>query len=127
MKNLMVVAGTGSAGYVDLDKTGDKVKNVPNMENVETLRGGPFGGWPDLAAMGTPLVLGENVCLATRTGQVLIIQPDFAHPRRGVVLHKSLWSAKLGSTCHATPVAADGILVVGCDDGKVYAFREKAR
>jgi outer membrane protein assembly factor BamB len=125
MKHLAVVSGTGFAGYVDLDKTGEKVKNVPNMEDVGTLGGGPFGGWPSLTSMGTPLVLGENVCLATKAGEVLITKPDFANPQRGVVLHKQLWSAKLGGTCHATPVAADGHLIVGCDDGFLYAFREK--
>ena len=34
-----------------------------------------------------------------------------------------LWSANLGGTCHAPPVTADGMLLVGCDDGKLYAFR----
>ena len=34
-------------------------------------------------------------------------------------------TAELGGTCHASPVAADGHLVVGCDDGKLYAFRGK--
>jgi outer membrane protein assembly factor BamB len=76
--------------------------------------------------MGTPLVLGENVCLATKAGDVLITKPDFANPVRGIVMHKQLWSAKLGGSCHATPVAADGHLVVGCDDGFLYAFREKS-
>jgi outer membrane protein assembly factor BamB len=38
---------------------------------------------------------------------------------------KPLWSFALGGTCHAAPVAAAGLLVVGCDDGSVYAFRGK--
>jgi outer membrane protein assembly factor BamB len=38
---------------------------------------------------------------------------------------KKLWTAKLGGTCHAPPVAADGLLAVGCDDGFLYGFRSK--
>ena len=38
---------------------------------------------------------------------------------------KQLWKHTLGGACHAAPVAAGGLLVVGCDDGRVYAFREK--
>jgi GNAT superfamily N-acetyltransferase len=65
--------------------------------------------------MGTPLVVGEHVCVATVSGKVSLTEPDA----------KERWSFQLGGTCHATPTAADGFLVVGCDDGLLYAFREK--
>lgn len=65
--------------------------------------------------MGAPLVLGDKVCFATREGKVAIVEPDGT----------PLWSSLLGGTCHSSPVAAAGLLVVGCDDGHVYAFRPK--
>jgi len=34
-----------------------------------------------------------------------------------------LWNDRRGGACHAAPVAADGLLVVGCDDAFVYGFR----
>jgi outer membrane protein assembly factor BamB len=65
--------------------------------------------------MGTPLVVGDQVCFATVEGKVCLTEPD----------GKERWSYQLGGTCHATPVAADGFLVVGCDDGSLYAFRQR--
>ncbi len=68
------------------------------------------------SAMGSPLGLGDKLAFATISGEVVLTAPD----------GRKLWSAKLGGSCHAPPVAADGMLVVGCDDGNVYAFREKS-
>jgi outer membrane protein assembly factor BamB len=65
--------------------------------------------------MGTPLVVRDFVCFATVAGRICLTEPD-GKPR---------WTFDLGGTCHATPVAADSFLVVGCDDGNLYAFREK--
>jgi hypothetical protein len=65
--------------------------------------------------MGTPLPLGDKVCFATSKGKLIVTELDGTQ----------LWTFQLGGTCHATPVAADGMLLVGCDDGQLYAFREK--
>ena len=56
-----------------------------------------------------------EACLAALAGEVILTALD----------GKRLWSARLGGACHAPPVAANGALVVGCDDGSVYAFRER--
>ena len=69
-----------------------------------------------LAAMGTPLVAGYHLCFATVSGKVSLTEPD----------GKERWSYQLGGTCHATPIAAAGYLIVGCDDGCIYGFRAKA-
>ena len=58
---------------------------------------------------------GDHVCFAAVGGRLALTDPD----------GKVRWSYQLGGTCHATPVAADGSLIVGCDDGRLYAFREK--
>jgi hypothetical protein len=76
------------------------------------LRGGPC-----LAAMGTPLVLGQKVCIAARDGRIVLPEPE-----GGV-----LWTGQRGSASHASPVAADGLLAVGGDDGNVQAFRGERR
>jgi outer membrane protein assembly factor BamB len=65
--------------------------------------------------MVAPLVLGELLCIAGRNGQLSVVELD------GTVK----WKHSLPAGCHSPPVAADGLLVVGCDDGKFYAFREK--
>ena len=72
-------------------------------------------GSPDLASMGTPLALDDKICFATLGGEAVLTD------LRG----KRLWTYRLGDSSHATPVVASGLLVVGCDDGKLYAFRKK--
>jgi outer membrane protein assembly factor BamB len=72
-------------------------------------------GSPELASMATPLVLGDKLCFSTLAGQVILT--DLEGTR--------LWSYDLGGPSHAPPVAASGLLVVGCDDGNLYAFREE--
>jgi outer membrane protein assembly factor BamB len=114
--------GQGSAAgatVLDLDAPGGEPskleggKIIPTLEDVRLLAGKRLTP----SAMATPLSLGDKVCFATTSGEAILMTPD----------GKKLWSAKLGGTCHAPPVAADGVLVVGCDDGNVYAFREKAK
>jgi outer membrane protein assembly factor BamB len=109
--------GTSGATATDLDDPGSDPKKIPTLEDVRFLKPKSLKGWPELAAMGTPLVLGDRVCFATVAGKVIVTDPDGT--RR--------WSFALGGTCHATPVAADGLLIVGCDDGHLYAFREQAQ
>ena len=70
-------------------------------------------GSPELASMATPLSLGDKLCFATLHGQVVLTTLD----------GRPLWSYELGGSSHAPPVTAGGLLVVGCDDGYVYAFR----
>lgn len=107
--------GTAGATFTDLDQPGKEITKFPTLEGVLKLQPKSLVNYPKLAAMGTPLVIGDHVCFATVSGKVVLTEPD----------GKELWSAQLGGTCHATPVAADGYLVVGCDDGHLYAFRAK--
>jgi outer membrane protein assembly factor BamB len=106
--------GTGGATTLDLAGPGKPMKTkIPTLEDVLQIDGrGMKGG---LEAMGAPLGLGDRVCIATVSGEVIVAGLD----------GKRQWSARLGGTCHAPPVAADGLLVVGCDDGHLYGFRGK--
>lgn len=107
--------GTSGATSTDLDDPGTPLsRKIPTMEEVKLLKAKGLKGWPELAAMGTPLALGEQLCFATAAGKVIVTDVDGT--RR--------WSFELGGTCHTSPVAADGMLLVGCDDGFLYAFRE---
>lgn len=73
-------------------------------------------GSPELASMGTPLSLRDKLCFSTLHGKVVLTSPD----------GRPLWSYELGGPSHAPPVAVNGLLVVGCDDGHVYAFRSES-
>ena len=123
MKNLMFLSGVkgqyGTSGgtVTDIDDPGRPPKKYPTMENVRLLSPKGLKGYPRLASMGAPLALGDMLCFATRKGEVLLVKPDGTR----------LWSFKMGGTCHVSPVAADGLVVVGCDDGWLYAFRGKLR
>lgn len=107
--------GTSGATVTDLDQEGKAMEKPPALEGVRRIRSKGLLGWPQLAAMGTPLVVGDFLCFAAVSGQVFLTEPD----------GKVRWKYQLDGTCHATPVAADGFLVVGCDDGYLYAFRPK--
>ena len=96
-------------------KTGKEITKFPTLEGVLKLRPKSLSNFPQLAAMGTPLVIGDHVCFATVSGRVVLTEPD----------GKERWNYQLGGTGHATPVAVEGYLVVGCDDGQLYAFRQK--
>jgi outer membrane protein assembly factor BamB len=39
---------------------------------------------------------------------------------------KELWSYEIGQPVESSPAVADGWLVIGCDDGGVYAFAAPA-
>jgi outer membrane protein assembly factor BamB len=107
--------GSAGATYTDLDQEGTAMAKVPTMETVLRLKQKALYSYPRLASMGTPLVVGDLVCFAAVSGKVYVTEPD----------GKERWSYQLGRTCHATPVAADHHLLVGCDDGHLYAFRMK--
>lgn len=107
--------GTAGATFTDLDQEGTAFEKTPTLEGVLRLKHKSLYNYPKLAAMGTPLVIGEQVCFATVSGKVCLTEPD----------GKERWSYQLGGSCHGTPVAAAGVLIVGCDDGYVYAFRER--
>ena len=72
-------------------------------------------GSPELASMAAPLAVGDKLCFATLHGKVILTDLD----------GRQLWSHALGGPSHAPPVAAAGLLVVGCDDGSLHAFREE--
>jgi outer membrane protein assembly factor BamB len=107
--------GGSGADVLDLAQPGQrsKDKDIPTLEGVHYLRAKGIKGATALAAMTTPLVLGDTICFTTLAGQVVITDPE----------GKQLWSVSLGSALHSSPVVAAGALVVGCDDGYVYAFR----
>jgi outer membrane protein assembly factor BamB len=126
--DLMFYAGTGSAGVLDLKEPGKPSRYAdrhPALKDVMVVRGKGLLGWPRLASAGAPLVAGDLVCFASIKGEVLLVRPDRASLGGKYLRHEIVWSAALGGTCHATPVAADGCLVVGCDDGNLYCFRAK--
>jgi outer membrane protein assembly factor BamB len=109
--------GTSGATVTDLDEPGSAPnKKIPTLEEVRLLKRTLLKGAPGLGGMGTPLALGEALCFATASGKLVVTDLDGTQR----------WSFQLGGTCHASPVAADGIVLVGCDDGHLYAFRQKS-
>ena len=107
--------GTSGATITDLDQEGTPIEKRPTLEGVLRIKSKALYNFPKLAAMGTPLVAGDQVCFATVSGKLCITELD----------GKERWSHQLDGPCHASPVVADGCLLVGCDDGRLYAFRSK--
>jgi outer membrane protein assembly factor BamB len=107
--------GTNGGTRTDLDQPGKPIEKFPTLEGVLRIQSKVLANYPELASMGTPLVVGDQVCFATVSGKVVLAESD----------GKERWKYQLGGTCHATPIAADGYLLVGCDDGHLYAFRQK--
>jgi hypothetical protein len=120
-KNKIFVSGIKSeygldgAVVTDLEQEGKPIEKIPTLEGVLKLRTKGIGGGAEFGAMGTPLVAGDYLCIAAVSGTVHLTDVD----------GKRRWTFQLDGTCHSTPVAADCVLVVGCDDGHVYAFRGK--
>lgn len=106
--------GTSGGTLTNLDDPGEEITKIESLEKVRRIKSKGLANWPRLAAMGTPLVAGEQICFASGSGDVFLTDAT----------GKIAWTQRLGDTCHATPIAADGHLIVGCDDGKLYAFRE---
>jgi outer membrane protein assembly factor BamB len=106
--------GTSGATVTDLDQPGEELTGKPTLEGMRQIRSQPLSNFPRLAAMGTPLVVGDLICFATVAGDVYLVEHD----------GKVRWDYKLGGTCHATPVAADGYLLIGDDDGWLHALRQ---
>lgn len=121
LKNKLFVSGIQSqygksgATVTDLDDAGKEIMKFPTLEGVNRIPSKYFGNYTQLAAMGTPLVAGDLICFASVSGKLCLTDPD----------GKERWLFQLAGACHATPVAADGYLVVGCDDGNLYAFHSK--
>jgi outer membrane protein assembly factor BamB len=107
--------GTNGGTVTDLDQEGKLIEKVPTLEGVQRIRPKWLSDGPKLAAMGTPLAIGDYICFPAVTGHLYLTDAT----------GKVAWTTQLGGTCHASPVAAAGFLVVGCDDGQVYGFREK--
>lgn len=109
--------GTEGATFVPIDgEAGPPPEQVaPTLKGVGMLKPQPFERAAELESMGTPLTLGDKLCFATLEGNVVLTDLD----------GKQLWKHALGGPSHASPAAAGGLLVVGCDDGNLYAFREQ--
>ena len=88
---------------------------LPTLEGVSIVKPQPLEGAPELAAMAAPLALGDKLCFATLEAGVVLTKLDGTR----------LWNYELGGPSHSSPAAADGLLVVGSDDGNLYAFQEK--
>jgi outer membrane protein assembly factor BamB len=113
--NAFVMTGTRSAEVVKLDQPDAKFDKNPNLTDVKVLKSDRMLGWPKLGSAGTPLIMNDKIAFASMYGELVVT--DFTG--------KVLWQFKLGSTSHASPTIANSVLVVGCDDGKLYAFKEK--
>ena len=110
--------GTTGATSVSFSDKGEPPPEsmLPTLGRVSILSPQPLERAEELISMAAPLALGDDqLCFATLEGKVIL-----------TTLHGSqLWNYELGGPCHAPPAVADGLLVVGCDDGNLYAFRAR--
>jgi outer membrane protein assembly factor BamB/predicted Ser/Thr protein kinase len=61
----------------------------------------------------TPLVVGDRVILASRTGNVFAVEASSG---------EEVWRAPTGSIAFSSPSEANGVVYVGSEDGSVYAL-----
>lgn len=126
LNDLVVCSGIDSAVAIDLSESGQphRFQDQPAIKDVPLLKRRSFYGWPRLASMGTPLVVGEHLCFASTKGELILVKPGVRSENDRYFNQKVVWSARLGGTCHSSPIAASGHLLVGCDDGRLYAFKQ---
>jgi outer membrane protein assembly factor BamB len=106
--------GTSGATGTNLDEPNNPIKSkIPTLEDIHMFKPKALKGAPDLAAMGTPLSLGDKLCFASTAGKVFIVEADGT----------KRWSFQLGGTCHATPVAADGKIYFLNEDGETIVVK----
>ena len=109
--------GTEGATFVSIDGeiSPPPEQVAPTLQGVGMLTPQPIQEAVKLESMGAPLGLGDRLCFATLDGNVVVTDRD----------GERLWQHKLGGPSHASPAFAGGLVVVGCDDGNLYAFRER--
>ncbi|BBM85815.1 outer membrane protein assembly factor BamB family protein [Candidatus Uabimicrobium amorphum] len=61
----------------------------------------------------SPVIVGEKIVFAEFSGKI-----HFLNRKDG----KHLWTFETGSRIYASPAIAQGYLVIGCDDGTIYAL-----
>jgi outer membrane protein assembly factor BamB len=104
--------GTTGLTRIDLEGATRPPVDHPTMNDV--VRFTPRSLSQRLASMATPLAAADDrLCLATLQGQLVLTDLD----------GKVLWEKNLDSMLHAAPIAASGMVLVGADDGRLYAFR----
>lgn len=109
------IVTVGPAGPDTCDFSGDgKVLESERLGNPKIYGGKKLRGASSLGTVERPFAAKGQLIFGTRAGTLVVTDPD----------GNRLWSAQLGGSCHASPVAAAGYLLVGCDDGYLYAFRE---
>jgi len=59
------------------------------------------------------VICGDRVVVGSDDGRVYMVSLNDG---------KELWSYDIGQAVDSSPAIAEGKLVIGCDDGSVYAF-----
>jgi len=122
----MFTTGAGAASAYDLSAEG-KTKfhgsTHPVLKGLRVLPGKGLLGYPRLASMGTPLVAGGMLVFVSTRGEITLADPNTAQTHKRSYLYKTAWKGALPGKCHSSAILAGGTVVVGCDDGKLYAFR----
>ena len=64
----------------------------------------------------SPVVVGDKVVFGSGDGRLYLVS---------LATGKKLWSYDLGKELTASPAVADGLVIIGCEDGALYAFGPK--
>ena len=66
----------------------------------------------------SPVVVGDKVVFGSGDGRLYLVS---------LATGERIWSYDLGKELNASPAVADGLVVIGCEDGMVYAFDPKSK
>lgn len=125
----VVTTGAEGTSAVDLSQPGqpNRHPDQPALAGVLVLGNLSVPDSPRVASQGTPVVAGDLIAFASTAGEVVLKRPLVDRRTERLLPWENVWSTKLGGTCHSSPIVADGRLLVGCDDGRLYAFRSAIR
>jgi outer membrane protein assembly factor BamB len=62
---------------------------------------------------GSPVICGDKVVFGSVDGTLSVVR---------LADGGSVWTYDIGQSLFSSPAVADGLILIGCNDGRLYAF-----
>jgi len=102
LKDKLLIGSRGRRLYALDPKTGEKLWDIRTQGGVE----------------GSLIINDKRAAFGTGGGRLMIIDLEQG---------QTIWEYDLGSAINITPTPVGDMVVVGCEDGKVYAFKKSTQ